>query len=141
MTNHLVLKICVANPPFGTKVDTVYDVIEKSIEQAEAYRLNRSKVTGAAVELTLVLQATATVATVANLLYNIWKNHKDKGQLYVAADAENRIDIMITETTTKKDLEDFQEKLVKLASSEREVEIYQETMDEVKRTRLWIRTK
>ncbi len=137
----LVLRICVANPPYGSKVDTLYDAIEKKVTGAEAYRLDRSKVTAAAIELTLILQATSTIAAIADLLYHVWKDHKDKGQLYVVADPRNKIEIMISRTTTRKDLDEFQRRLIELVSSGRESEIYQETIDEMGRSRIWIKTK
>jgi RNA binding exosome subunit len=141
MSNRLVLKICFANLRQGAKSESMYEEIEKRITEAEVYRLDKSKATAAAIELALVLHATVAIATVTNLLYTIWKDHKKEGQLYVAADPENRIDIMITENTSKKELDEFQEKIIKLTSSEREIEIYQETMDEISQRRLWIRTK
>jgi len=50
----LILKISVANPKSpSSEVDDVYNAIENKLKSGECYRLDRSKVTGAAIEFKL----------------------------------------------------------------------------------------
>jgi len=141
MENPLVLKLCVADPPYGADVDAVYNAIEKNLEGAEIYRLDKSKVTAAAIEMIVILGAAASIATIAGFLYQIWKDHKDKGSLYVAADPKNGIQQMISDEISDKEIEEFQTKLTKLIKSDRSGQIYEKTILEVRYSKAWVKTK
>jgi len=141
MENPLVLLLCVADPRPGAAVDAIYNTIEENIESAEIYRLDRSKVTFAAVEMIVILSAAASVATVVSLLYQIWKDHRDKGNLYVGADPKGDIQQMISDKTSDNEIEEFQTKLTKLRKSDRSGQIYEETVLEVRHSKAWRKTK
>jgi len=141
LRNPLILKISVANPSFSAKVDDVYRDIENSLEGVECYRLDSSKVTAAAIEFVVVLSSVAAVATIANFLYNIWKDHRDKGQLYVAIDPDRGVQIMISESTSEVEIEEFQRKINKVQVSGQLTKMDQEMLEEIKRKQVWIRTK
>ena len=117
LKNPLMLKISVANPPRSEEVDDVYEAIENKVEGAECYRLNVSGVTAAAIEFLLILSSVANVATIAGLLYQIWKDHKEKGQLYVAVDPDRDVQIMISDRTSEVEIEEFQRKINRIHAS------------------------
>ena len=85
MENPLMLKISVAIPPNLEEAIVVYRAIGENVEEnAQCYRLDETKVTAAAIEFVVILSSAAAIATIANALYQIWKDHKENGQLYVA---------------------------------------------------------
>jgi len=135
------LKISVADPSPSAKVDDVYRDIESSLNDSECYRLDGSKVTAAAIEFVVILLSAAAIATIANFLYNVWKDHRDKGQLYVAVDPDKDIQIMISENTSEIEIEDFQRKINRVQSSGKVTQMDQDILEEIKRKRIWIRTK
>ncbi len=141
MTNQLILKISVANPVKSSKeTDEVYKTIENSIEGAQTFRLDRSKVTAAAIEFISILTATGAIAEIASLLYTIWKDHRDKGSLYVSVDSP-KIEIMISSKTTEIEIEEFQRKINKFVESGQITDFDKEILEEIKHRRIWIKTK
>lgn len=140
MAKPLILKISVADPRVsGEEVDKVYGYIENNLKSAECYRLDRSKVTAAAIEFIAILRDVAAVATIADFLFNVWKYNKDKGKLYVAVDPEKGIQIMISDHTSKIEIEEFQRK-TNLANAEGQMNnMDKELLEEIKSQRIWVR--
>lgn len=141
MRNPLLLKICVANPSSGAKVDEVYRAIEDHLENAQCYRLDRSKVTAAAIDFVVILSSAAAITTIASFLYRIWKDHRDKGELFVTIDPDKGVQIMITDGTSEIEIEDFQKEINKNRKSNQLTKMDEDILEEIKRKRYWIRTK
>lgn len=140
MSKPLLLKISVANPT-SPESDSVYSTIENGLKDAECYRLGRSKVTAAAIEFLVILTSAAAVATIANFLYNVWKDNRDKGELYIAIDPDSNTQIMISGKTIEVEIEDFQRKIDMVQRSDKVIQMDQELLDEIRRKRIWIRTR
>jgi len=128
------------NPP-SSEVDDVYNAIENKLKSGECYRLDRSKVTGAAIEFIVILTSAAAVATIANFLYQIWKDHKDKGQLYVAVDPDKDVHIMISENTSEIEIEEFQRKINKIYASGQMSQLDRKIIEEIKYRKIWMKKK
>lgn len=142
MANPLLLKISVANSKVSSKdVDKIYEDIERNLEGAQCYHLDRTKVTAAAIEFVAILTSAAAIATIANVLYQVWKRHRDEGQLYVAVDPSGGVQIMISEGTAKVEIEELQKKINRVHASGQLTQMDQEMLEEIKRRRIWIRTK
>jgi len=77
--------------------------------------LDRSKVTAAAIEFVVILSSAAAIATIANFLYNVWKDNRDKGHL--------------------------QRRINNIQASGQLTQMDHEILEEIKQKRIWIRTK
>lgn len=139
MRKSLVLKISVANPSSIEGADDVYASIENGLESAECYRLDRSKVTAAAIEFVVILTSAAAIATIANFLYNVWKDQRDKGQLYVCVNPD--VQIMIKNKTAMIEIEEFQSKVNQTHKTGQQIPMDKEILDEINQRRIWIKTK
>jgi hypothetical protein len=135
----LVLKISVANPSSVEGADDVYASIENGLEGAECYRLDRSKVTAAAIEFVVILSSAAAIATIANFLYNVWKDNRDKGHLYVYLNPD--VQIMIEGQTSMIEIEEIQRRINNIQASGQLTQMDHEILEEIKQKRIWIRTK
>jgi hypothetical protein len=142
MDKPLLLKICVANPMSDiSEIDKVYMDIVNNVGSAEFYQLDRSKVTGAAIEFVAILTSSSAIATIAKIVYEIWKKHKQDGDLYVAVNPEKGIQIMISEKTSAVELQIFQEKINAIYRTEPINALDENLLTEVKKERIWLKLK
>jgi len=121
------------------EANEVYKAIEDGLEKAECYRLDSSKVTAAAIEFVVILTSAAAIATIANFLYNVWKDNRDKGQLYVYVNPD--VQIMIKNKTAMIEIEEFQSNVNQAQKTGQQIPMDQEIFDEIKQRRIWIKTK
>ena len=142
MDKPLLLKICVANPTSDKpEIDKVYSDIVNTIDGTDFYELNRSKVTAAAIEFVAILTSVSAIATIAKVVYDLWKKHNKDGDLYVSVNPEKGIQIMISEKTSAAEIECFQEKINEFYRSEPIGEMDENLLAEFKRERIWLKLK
>ena len=137
----LILKICVANPKSGVNVNEVYQDISKNLENSQSYLLDSSQVSGAAIELVVLVSGVAAIVTIADFLWKMWEKHKEKGQLYITIDPEKRVNIMISDQTTEKEIQEFQKKIDDYFESGEINKMDEEILYEVENTKIWKKIK
>jgi hypothetical protein len=137
-----VLKVSVANSGSSEEAESVYEAIQENLKDAECYRLRPlDGFGGAAIDFVAILQSAAAIAGIANFVYNVWKNHRKNGQLYVCVDPERGVQIMITDQTTEIEIEEFQKKINSVVASGCLNRMDAEILEDIKRRRIWIKTK
>lgn len=141
LTKSLIVKICLADSASKNAPDEVYTAIESNPKIEECYRLDGTKVTAAAIDFVAIIASIGAISEIVNLFYQIWKDHKDKGKLYVGINPNRGIQLLISKDTTENDLQEFQQKIIAELKNTELNSIDKQLLLEIKETRYWIKTK
>jgi hypothetical protein len=144
------IMICVGNPIDTAQADETYAAIEQAITSGECYRLDRRKVTAAAIEFLTVLYVTGSLSSVAALLWCAYdkvtarhnKKRDGKAILYIAIAPEEGLDWSIGDKFTEREtfVRDFELKVSHYLEGEPS-QTAQQVLVEVRCSEKWVRTR
>jgi len=152
MESSLAIKIALANTGHDVNPNEVYNYIESNSKEIEAYQLDSTKVTAAAIDYILLLSAVGSAASIASLLWMAYdkfiapkKKHNATAGLYIVihlSDKE-RIEFWIGNTHIAKDefIKEFTSKVTTFRNTKEARKEFEATKQQVSRSGNWIKRK
>jgi hypothetical protein len=141
MENEPLLKISVVNVTSRKKASEIYRTIEHDLRFKACYQLDGSKVTAAAIDFVAVIATVGAFAEIASFLYQLWKDHKEECQLFVAINPDKNVQILISQDTTEKEIQEFQNKINIELNNNQLNSFDKELLFEIKEKKYWIKMK